>query len=651
MISRRQFIQRSATSGLAVGLLPFVRIFPGAPVEHSGASVENSVDPAEQSVDPTSGFSYQSDFIKLQANPEKPSLNYFSTDSLGQAGFAVNPLLPSQDFLHAGETGSMQYKSKTEKHSIAWYRDRDGGNHAAWALKCQEKRLVLQTRWQEGNPIENFPLSIGQKLNHATVLGNLGELNQVRFPCILHLPGMGTFCILCSDPAICLYYDAARYFPKGVNGDPFINIAFPGASSSHPDITYTLESVTIFPDLGKFRGDTRLDGVRRNYINIFQLNPRLQVLANNSASDACTFTVFLYAEMARHMPEMAKGLTAMDLIRNSLDHYLAGMKGYGQVGYNPPSGWLSEHDSSDSMPSLIMSACYYILDTADEAWAKTNYAGIKAWADKMAATDTNKDGIIEYGYSGNSNSWDEKHFRRPANWWDTIGFGHDDAYSNILAYRAYSLMARVAEKIDKQADSQYFASQAAKLKGNFYGAFHNPATGLIAGWRSEDGKLHDYYFLFVNSMAVCYGLLDDEQGRSVMNILLAKMKEVGYTDFHLGLPGNLIPVRNEDYVAHSHRWGWGQKDDGSDGFQIYENGGATGCYAYFTIKALYQLNMKEHADGIFFPMLESFKNGGFEGRCTGSDMSKDWKTWNGECWGYEGFLVDNYLPLLAVQEL
>jgi hypothetical protein len=28
-------------------------------------------------------------------------------------------------------------------------------------------------------------------------------------------------------------------------------------------------------------------------------------------------------------------------------------------------------------------------------------------------------------------------------------------------------------------------------------------------------------------------------------------------------------------------------------------------------------------------------------------MSKDWKTWNGECWGYEGFLCDGYMVLLA----
>lgn len=46
-------------------------------------------------------------------------------------------------------------------------------------------------------------------------------------------------------------------------------------------------------------------------------------------------------------------------------------------------------------------------------------------------------------------------------------------------------------------------------------------------------------------------------------------------------------------------------------------------------------------------MLESFANGDFQG--WGPDgMSKDWKTWSGQCHGHEDFLNDNYYALLAV---
>src|SRR5882757_2142391 len=30
--------------------------------------------------------------------------------------------------------------------------------------------------------------------------------------------------------------------------------------------------------------------------------------------------------------------------------------------------------------------------------------------------------------------------------------------------------------------------------------------------------------------------------------------------------------------------------------------------------------------------------------------TKDWKAWDGKCWGYEGYLVDNYLTQLAVYD-
>ena len=155
----------------------------------------------------------------------------------------------------------------------------------------------------------------------------------------------------------------------------------------------------------------------------------------------------------------------MDLVRNSLDEYIGGMKAYGQVGYKGDV-WKSKFDSSDSAPSLIISACYYIMDTKDNDWAKQNYNAVKDWAAGMIATDRNHDGIIEYGYSGNSNSWSKEDFKRPANWWDTIGFGHDDAYSNALAYKALTLLADGQTAISAQIGRP--AGLAADPKGNVF---------------------------------------------------------------------------------------------------------------------------------------------------------------------------------------
>jgi hypothetical protein len=196
-------------------------------------------------------------------------------------------------------------------------------------------------------------------------------------------------------------------------------------------------------------------------------------------------------------------------------------------------------------------------------------------------------------------------------------------------------------------DQARYRAAADKLQAVYFKTFYDPATGVLAGWRSADGQLHDYYFLWVNGIAIHYGLVPKDKANDIMDRLLAKMKEAGYTRFDLGLPGNLIPVAKKDYADHNPRFGGGTNDDNSDGFQIYENGGATACFAYFTVAALYDLGRVADGDRILMPMLDSFAKGDFQGRGL-NGMSKDWRTWDGTCWGYEGMLTDNYYALLAV---
>ncbi|GAA4304643.1 hypothetical protein [Compostibacter hankyongensis] len=603
MTTRRRFIQQTSLAGIALGLPgSFSRLTAGDP------------------------FTYASPYLRLQLMRDRPAFSFFSTDSLGGGQLSVSPLMK------AAPSQGAAYQSRVTGGEIAYFTGAGKSDIAVWTCSMQPKSFSLRTR-TDGTHAEPFAVTFSQKANHCTVLGTMSGDKQVKFPCVLHFPGMGTFRVFCSDPDIRLFYNAE------LTEQPFVQIALPAADAGHPDITYRFDSVAIFPDAAGIKNDPRYDGFRKNFINIFQLSPGFKTLANNSTSDACAFTLFLYAEMAQVTPALAEGLTAMDLVRNSLDRYFEGMLGYGMVGKH---NWQSKYNSSDSFPSLIMSACYYIQHTRDREWGMKNYAGIRSWAEKMIATDTNKDGIIEYGYSGNSGSWDNKQgFKRPANWWDTIGFGHDDAYSNALAYRAAALMKETAAFLGKKEDENYFSDFGGRLKKNYYTRFYNPATGVLGGWRSADGQLHDYYFTFVNSIAICYGLVEKKAAKKIMQRLLDKMKAVGYTDFRLGLPGNLIPIADEDYAHHDPRWGYQR-------FQVYENGGASGCYVYYTLHALYKLGMRDEAERILMPMLESYKNGSFEGSCPGGKMTRDWKTWSGECWGYEGFLVDNYLALKAV---
>lgn len=610
MITRRKFIQQSGLAGIATQIPRGISSFLG----------DNN------------NFSYESSYLKVQLLKNLPLFSFFSTDSLGGGNVTTSTIVKGEN------ATSELYTSKATSNSIAYFIGKNESNNPSWECTMGPKAMTFRTRWNGSGDFPPFEITFAQNINHCTVLGIMSKENIMRFPCILHFPGMGTFRIYCSNPDVTLFYDADRNVKV-----PFVKIVLPVASTDHKDISYRFESVVIYPPvkIKNIAEDKRFDGFRRDYLDIFQINPRKNILANNSTSDNCAFTLFLYAEMAKSVPELVNGISAMDLIRNSLDRYIGGFKGGGQIGYNGEI-----YETSDSLPSLIISAGYYILSTHDLDWAMKSYDTILRWAKEMIATDRNLDGIIEYEYSGNSGSWEENKmgqgtWKRPANWWDTIGFGHDDAYSNALAYKACSLLEEVIQILNRFEDLQYFKDFSSKLKHNYFSTFYNKDTGILAGWRSSDGQLHDYYFTFINSVAICYGLIEDDQARNIMTSILSKMKEVGYTDFRLGLPGNLIMVPEKDYIDPNTIFGYGS-------FQTYENGGATGDFAYFTIHALFKLGMVKEAEEILMPMLESYKENSFQGFCTDNNMTKDWKSWEGKCSGYEGLLVDNYLPLLAV---
>jgi hypothetical protein len=578
--------------------------------------------------------------MRVELAQDQPAFVALAVDSLGKNKLSVSPLRP---LARPGKEYELSRNgSRFEYRPVG----APSGALPVWTFEFSARRMHLHSSFSGEYPPPSLTLNFNPHVNHATLLGLINDDGSVRLPALLHLPDQGTFRVTSNaSRGLALGYDALRY-PEAKQADDYVTVTFPAASAALPQLDYTLEVVAIHPGSPELVRDPRFDGFRRNWLNIFQLNPRLRVLANHAASDACAFTLFEYSSVAERTPPLASGLTALDLIRQTLDRYLSGMKAYGIPGYTPNDP-TNRYVFLDTYPSLLIAAWDYVRGSKDETWLRKNYAGLKDWATKMLALDLEGNGLLEYPASGNSGSWPEKLALRPANWWDTIGFAHEDAYSNALAYHALLGMAEMARRANRPEDAQLYASRAEKLRAVYFDTFYNPTTGVLAGWRSADGKLHDYYFTFVNGAAITYGLVPRDKANPIMDHLLAKMKEVGYTHFEYGLPGNLIPVRREDYVDLNKSAGGPEKEDGSDGFQIYENGGATACMTYYTLHALYQLGRHEEADAILFPMLRAFEEGGFQGRGP-NGKTYDWKAWDGTPNGYEGLLVDGYQALLAV---
>jgi len=583
---------------------------------------------------------FQSSFMRVELALDQPAWTVLVIDSLGTQKLAKNPL----------RTPGKPDKPYEVRRVGRRFEYRPAGAPTAappaWTFEFSTQQIHLYSSYSQASPAPPLVLNFDAGINHATLLGLINEDGSVRLPALLHLPDQGTFRITShAGKDLSLGYEAQR-FEGEKRADDYVKVTFPPASAARPHIDYTLDVVAIYPGPPELAHDARFNGFRRNWLNIFQLSPQHRALANNATSDVCAFTLYEYSAVAARTPPLAPGLTALDLVRQTLDRYLGGMAAYGVADPSQPT---LPYDFVDTYPSLVLAAWDYVRGSKDQAWLQKNYAGLKVWATKMLAMDRDGEGLLEYPASGDAGSWTDgpRMLLRPANWWDTIGFGHQDAYSNAIAYPALLGMAQMARQTKNSEDAHLYAGRAEKLRAVYYDTFYDPATGVLAGWKSADGKLHDYYFTFVNGMAITYGLVPRDKANPIMDHLLAKMKEVGYTHFEYGLPGNLIPVRREDYVDLQKSAGGPEKEDGSDGFQIYENGAATGDFAYFTLQALYQLDRRQEADVMLFPMLRGFEEGLFQGRGP-NGKTYDWKAWDGTPNGYEGLLVDNYMALLAV---
>jgi Bacterial alpha-L-rhamnosidase 6 hairpin glycosidase domain len=582
------------------------------------------------------GRRFTSAYMDVTFSRDHPALLSLSVDSLGRDRVGHNVLsaeaAPSAAYIVTRNADAPGF-------NIEYTRAPGGpGANPDWTFNATDKEIYVTSEWQAGRIQEPLVLTFDTRLCYATLLGLfLDDHGDIGLPAVLHLPGFGTLRLTSEGRA----NSSVGY----ASGKGWIRVTFPAADAAHPRVEYRWDVTTIFPEVAGTAVDARYDGFRRNWLNIFQLNPNRLVLANNTNSDTCGFCYYEYADIALKTPPLADNLYALDMVRQTLERVFGGMKAYGMPGYG---GGDFPVESSDTAPSLLIAALDYVEGRGDNAWLRAHYPALRAIADKMLATDTDGDGLVKYVASGNSGSWNEGQPKvRPSNWWDTVGFGHEDAYANALAYRALQGMGRMAGESGYPADSARYAAAAAKMHGAYFKAFYDSATGVLAGWRSADGAIHDYYFTFVNGIAVLYGLVPPDRAGGIMDRLWEKMQKVGYTDFRMGLPGNLIPVARKDYAHLNPRYGGGVREDNADGFQIYENGGATACFSYFTIAAFDCVGQHERAGKILLPILGAFDRREFEG-IGPNKLTNDWRKWDGTAEGYEGFLTDNYYALLAV---
>jgi len=632
MIERREFLKK-AVNGTAGWMLASTLVDERAIAD----------DPATISAN---CFRFASGSMVAELSRNAPEFAELRIDGLGLGKRGANIFQPvsangySASVAPAGDAHRIEYRMSKQKTA----------DEPAWAVELRNRKILLISQWSDGLALEPFVFRFDLAKCYSTVLGLTREDGDLRLPSLIHCPGQGSMRLTANvvEGVVLGYHAGQRSTLANVPESVGLSatLTFPPATEAHKRMVYTLEIAAIYPELPGIANDIRFDAFKRNWLNALQLSADHRVLSNNTTSDTCAFCYYEYADIAALSPPLVEGLTALDVVRQTLDAILAGGQAYGLPA---PGNFPAE--SSDAIPSMLIAAASCVRTGKSDEWLNANYAGIKAWADKMIATDKDGNGLFEYIVSGNSGIWPSgiPIKVRPSNWWDDIGFGHEDAYGNALAYRALRGMSMMAERIGKTEDAAHSTAAANRLRDVYFKTFYDAETGVLGGWRSSDGQLHDDYFLWVNGIAIHYGLVPKDKANAIMDKLMAKLKKVGYDKFNMGLPGNLITVPLKDYVHKEPDGlrGGGVLPDNSDGFQNYQNGGATACFTFFTLAALYDLGRKEDADRILFAMLGEYGNGGFEGRGE-SGRSNDFRRWDGTPMGYEGFLTDNYYALLAV---
>jgi hypothetical protein len=424
-----------------------------------------------------------------------------------------------------------------------------------------------------------------------------------HLPAIVSAPGYGQ--MLVTAPGVTEVTSRLVGNRGAKTVDWVVELPQPAASATR-GFTLSFRPVTL-PAPRRLNDDARWEKVRRAWFNTFQVtaawgdpkNPFSApsgVLGNNVISDPVSCCLFEYADSALWTPELAPGVSAMAAVGRTLDWWLGRMQPGGVI----PGYWNHTH-FLDANPSILIAAWDYVQATRDDVWLRERIERLEKVAEYLASRDVDNDGLIEAVQSGNAGTLVEP--ARSCSAYDAVNCGHKDGYCNALAYRAFRCLAELDSLLNRDEQAARFTKLADRLKAAYEPALFNPQSGLIAWWRSADGKLHDYESPFVNALAVEYGLVDQARGWKIVRRLRDRMRDRGFKRFDLGIPCTLLPVRREDYLLPAAP-GLGTREDGSDQFGNYLNGGVLPGDAVRYIAACYTVGETALGDECLDAMLD-----------------------------------------------
>lgn len=466
-----------------------------------------------------------------------------------------------------------------------------------------------------------------------------GQSGLMRLPVLLHWPGRGTLQIRaiaspnddalfrsdCVRPANISTAELKLFEQPQDEGDYLLH-------AGRREATFTFSLAQCNPQLSASAPAPVVEAVERCSLSGLPFRADTATLSDNAQSIHAPMCMDTWSSLATRVRALPEGFEPMELLRLTLERWLAGGPAYGSGRAAAGDSALIEDEYLITGAAAMLGLAEYLQASGPRAhrWLDLHAPAIERELGRLRRRDLDDDGLIESdrrrGVSG-EHQWSTC-------WYDVISFGWKDAFSNALLYRALGLMCEALPRLGKAGLSEGLKEWSQRLRNSYRLEFWNPKTHWLAGWRCKAGELHDHAFLFVNGAAVCAGLLDEDDSRRAINGLWLELMRAGFDDFRLGLPGNVWTIPPED-LAEPQAF----LEDG-----VYQNRGATHSQSRHFVSAMYRVGLTNEADRVLEQLCSSLADATAFGGC-GSGV--DWRCWDGSPCGYEGLLSDQF-GILAV---
>lgn len=369
------------------------------------------------------------------------------------------------------------------------------------------------------------------------------------------------------------------------------------------------------------------EGLKKSWTAGFSaFRPEFGGFSNNSISTNCHVNQHVAFDYAAFTSQASNTLIPVDLVKFSIERALMDGGGY---GYH-------RNLYMDSDPVLVSGAGRIYQLSKDKSWLEYVKPGIITALKRIINNFNPEEGmIVSKALSGNSGT-----YRWSSNSMDVVGFGHIDAYVNAWSFRAMKNGTALMKILGENNLSEKCKDIATALSENYSRQLVNPDTGWVSGWKSRDGQLHDFGFLWINAIACAFGVMDDKETRTALENLEEKRKKVFPESGYLGIPLNLLPIKETDHMLSQ-----------SDlyklipSFENYTDGALCPCFAGYYIRALSAYGLNEQASQIAFNLEKAFAAGKFHGPY---GTGKEFMTWTGADSGYEGTFGVSFSPLYAI---